>query len=142
MERRVGMLFATVLITVLPGACSTHTSLEDDKRAAIAVVLAHELACQTYDFDKLDSLHTPDSQGIEESYPQPSEPGLRQNYQVLTNAAVRIDYRPQDAVAEVQGNVAWVTVTFTVSGRRILRWAGLCWEEASGMRPLWRATSW
>jgi hypothetical protein len=52
MERRVGMLFATVLITVLPGACSTHTSLEDDKRAAIAVVLAHELACQTYDFDK------------------------------------------------------------------------------------------
>jgi S1-C subfamily serine protease len=33
------------------------------------------------------------------------------NYQVLRHAAVRIDYRPQDAVAEVQGNVAWVTVT-------------------------------
>ena len=29
----------------------------------------------------------------------------------MKNAGVRIEYRPQDAVAEVRGNVAWVTIT-------------------------------
>jgi ketosteroid isomerase-like protein len=113
MQRRVGVLFAiTVLISIVLGACETRTTSEaDDKRAAINVVLAHEQACQTYDFDKLDSLHTPDSRGIEESYPHPFEPGERQGYQAYKDAAVRIDYHPQDAVAEVRGDVAWVTVT-------------------------------
>jgi hypothetical protein len=113
MQRRVGVLFATTVVTcVVLAACSTCTaSEEDDKKAAINVVLAHELACQTYDFNKLDSLHTADSRGIEESYPGPTEPGLRRFYQSMKNAGVRIDYRPQDAVAEVRGNVAWVTVT-------------------------------
>jgi len=107
MQRRVGMLLATAALTsIVLGACKTRTaSEEDDKKAVIAVVLAHELACQTYDLDKLDSLHTPDSGGIEESYPRPSEPGLRQSYQVLKDAGVRIDYHPQDAVAEVQGQL-------------------------------------
>src|SRR5580704_11175670 len=113
MQRRVGVLFATsVVISVVLTACSTCTaSEEDDKKAAINVVLAHEQACQTYDFAKLDSLHTADSRGIEESYPGPTEPGLRHFYQAMKDAGVRIDYRPQDAVAEVRGNVAWVTVT-------------------------------
>ena len=113
MQRRVGMLFAaTITISVVLGACKTRTaSEEDEKKAAINVVLAHEQACQTYDFDKLDSLHTTDSRGIEESYPGPTEPGLRHFYQAMKDAGVRIDYRPQDAVAEVRGNVAWVTVT-------------------------------
>jgi len=113
MQRRVGVLFAiTVLISIVLGACGTRTTSEaDDKRAAINVVLAHQQACQTYDFDKLDSLHTPDSRGIEESYPHPFEPGERQGYQAYKDAAVRIDYHPQDAVAEVRGDVAWVTVT-------------------------------
>jgi hypothetical protein len=44
---------------------------DDEQQAAIAVVLAHEQAVQTYDFDKIDSLHTTDYRGIEESYPQP-----------------------------------------------------------------------
>jgi membrane-associated protease RseP (regulator of RpoE activity) len=112
MQRRVGVLFAmTVVIFVVLAACGTRTaSEEDDKKQAINVVLAHELACQTYDFDKLDSLHTPDSRGIEESYPGPTEPGLRQFYQSMKDAGVRIDYHPQDTVAEVRGNVAWVTV--------------------------------
>jgi PDZ domain/SnoaL-like domain len=113
MQRRVGVLFATtVLISIVLAACSTCTaSEEDDKKAAISVVLAHEQACQMYDFDKLDSLHTADSRGIEESYPSPTEPGLRQFYQSLKDAGVRIAYHPRDAVAEVRGNVAWVTVT-------------------------------
>jgi PDZ domain/SnoaL-like domain len=113
MQRRTGRLFAmVVLISVVLGACKTRTaSVEDDKKAAINVVLAHELACQTYDFDKLDSLHTSDSRGIEESYPGPVEPGLRQAYQADKDAGIHIDYRPQDAVAEVRGDVAWVTVT-------------------------------
>ena len=113
MQRRVGMLFAAViLISVVLGASMTRTaSEEDEKKAAINVVLAHEQACQTFDFDKLDSLHTADSRGIEESYPGPTEPGLRHFYQAMKDAGVRIDYRPQDAVAEVQGDVAWVTVT-------------------------------
>jgi hypothetical protein len=113
MHRRVGVLFATtVLLSFVLAACRTRTaSEEDDKKAAINVVLAHEQACQTYDFDKLDSLHTPDSRGIEESYPGPTEPGLRHFYQAMKDAGARIDYRPQDAVAEVRGNVAWVTVT-------------------------------
>jgi ketosteroid isomerase-like protein len=113
MQRRVGILFATaVLISVVLGACKTRTaSEEDDKQAAINVVLAHEQACQTYDFDKLDSLFTPDAREIEESYPHLTEPSLRQFYQSMKDAGVRIDYRPQDAVAEARGNVAWVTVT-------------------------------
>jgi len=109
-------------------ACRTRTAPEeDDKQAAINVVVAHEQACQTYDFDKLDSLHTPDARGIEESYPHPFEPDERQGYQAYKDAGVRIDYHPQDAVAEVRGNVAWVTVTLhsvwtadTPAGRAML----------------------
>jgi hypothetical protein len=117
MARRTGMVFAiAVLILTVLSACGTRTasetaSQEEDKQAAIKVVLAHELACQTYDFDKLDSLHTPDGRAIEESYPEPPEPGLRQAYQADKDAGIHIDYHPQDAVAEVRGNVAWVTVT-------------------------------
>src|SRR6202046_921644 len=113
MQRQAGVLFATtVLIFCVLAGCRTRTaSEEDDKKAAIDVVLAHELACQTYDFDKLDSLHTADSRGMEEFYPQPFEPGARQSYQADKDAGVHIDYHPQDAVAEVRGNVAWVTIT-------------------------------
>ena len=113
MRRLVGVLFAkTVLISIVLGTCRICVaSTEDDKKAVIHVVLAHELACQTYDFDRLDSLHTADSRGMEESYPQQFEPLARQSYQALKDAGVRIDYRPQDAVAEVRGNVAWVTIT-------------------------------
>jgi len=136
MQPRAGVLFAiTVLISIVLGACGTRTTSEaDDKRAAINVVLAHEQACQTYDFDKLDSLHTPDSRGIEESYPHPFEPGERQGYQAYKDAGMRIDYHPQDAVAEVRGNVAWVTMTLhsvwtadTPAGRAMLggsEWRG------------------
>jgi ketosteroid isomerase-like protein len=116
MQRRVRVHFATTLLIIsLLTACRTRTASEengeDGKQAAINAVLAHEQACQSYDFDKLDSLFTPDAREIEESYPHPTEPGLRQFYQSMKDAGVRIDYRPQDAVAEVQGNVAWVTVT-------------------------------
>jgi len=111
--QRLRVLFATaILVSLVLTACKKQTApQEDDKSAAINVVLAHEQACQTYDFDKLDSLYTPDARGIEESYPLPPEPGLRQFYQSMKDAGVRIDYRPQDAVAQVRGNVAWVTVT-------------------------------
>jgi membrane-associated protease RseP (regulator of RpoE activity) len=135
MQRRVGVLFATtVLISIVLGACRTRTaSEEDDKKAAVNVVLAHEQAVQTYDFDKVDSLHTPDARGIEESYPHPTEPGERQGYQPMKDAGVRIDYHPQDAVAEVRGNFAWVTVTLhsiwtadTPAGRAIL--GGSAWH--------------
>lgn len=113
MRRRVGALFgATVLILFVLAACRARTAPEaGDKKAAIEVVLAHEQACQAYDFDKLDSLHTPDARGIEESYPHPFEPELRQSYQIDKDAGIRIDYHPQDAVAEVRGDVAWVTIT-------------------------------
>ncbi len=113
MRRRVEILFAaTILLFFALAACSTCTApREDDKQAARNIVLAHELACQTYDFDKLDALHMPDARGIEESYPHPFEPELRQSYQVDKDAGLRIDYHPQDAVAEVRGDVAWVTVT-------------------------------
>jgi hypothetical protein len=113
MQRRTGMLFTTAaLLSIVLAACSRCMgSEEDDKKAAINVVLAHERACQTYDFDKLDSLHTADSRGIEESYPHPFEPDARRGYQAYKDAGVRIDYHPEGAVAEVRGNVAWVTVT-------------------------------
>ena len=125
----------TVVIFVVLAACRTRTAPEeDDKKAAIDVVLAHEQACQTYDFDKLDSLHTPDSRGIEESYPHPFEPDERRGYQAYKDAGMRIDYHPQDAVADVRGNIAWVTVTLhsvwtadTPAGRAMLggsEWRG------------------
>jgi ketosteroid isomerase-like protein len=113
---------------------ATHTmSEEDEKRAAIAVVLAHEQAVQAYDFGKVDSLHTADARSIEESYPHPTEPEERQSYQPMKDAGIRIDYHPQDAVAEMRGDVAWVTVTLhsvwtadTPAGRAIL--AGSEWR--------------
>jgi ketosteroid isomerase-like protein len=113
MQRRTRVFFAvTVLIFFILAAYRTSISAQqDDKQAAINVVLAHEQACQTYDFDKLDSLHTPDARAIEESYPHPFEPESRQSYQADKDAGLRIDYHPQDAVAEVRGDVAWVTVT-------------------------------
>ncbi len=116
MQRRAEILFATtVLLSFVLAACGTRTaprtaSQEDDKQATINVVLAHEQAVQAYDFDKMDSLHTPDARAIEESYPHPFEPDERQGYQAYKDAGIRIDYHPQDAVAEVRGNVAWVTV--------------------------------
>jgi hypothetical protein len=113
MRRRVGILFTAMIVTsIVLGACSPcMASEDDDKKAVIDVVLAHEKACQDYDFVKLDSLHTSDARGIEESYPHPTEPELRQGYQVYKDAGVHIDYHPQDAMAEVRGNVAWVTIT-------------------------------
>ena len=135
MRRRVGVLFAAAVLIffVLAAGRMRTAAQEGDKQAAINVVLAHELACQTYDFDKLDSLHTPDARGIEESYPHPFEPELRQSYQIDKDAGIRIDYHPQDAVAEVRADVAWVTVTLhsvwtadTPAGRAIL--GGSVWH--------------
>src|ERR1700691_4559291 len=113
MQRRVGVLFATtVLIFFVLAACRTRTpSEEDDKKAAIHVVLAHERAVQEYDLDKVDSLHTPDARVIEDSYPHPFEPDERQGWQVNKDAGLHVVYHPQDAVADVRGNVAWVTLT-------------------------------
>ena len=113
MQRRAGMIFATTaLISIVLAACRTRTaSVEDDKKAAINVVLAHEQAVQAYDFDKVDSLHTPDARVIEESYPHPFEPDERQGWQVYKDAGLHVDYHAQDVVAEVRGNVAWVTGT-------------------------------
>ncbi|MGA8304595.1 MAG: hypothetical protein WB723_02900 [Candidatus Acidiferrales bacterium] len=48
---------------------------------------------------------------IEDSFPHAFEPDERRGWQLNKNAALHVDYRPQDAVAEVRGNVAWVTVT-------------------------------
>jgi ketosteroid isomerase-like protein len=136
--RRIGLLFsAMVLIFLTLSSCRMRKASEEDaKKAVIDVVLAHEKACQNYDFDKMDSLHTPDARGMEESYPQPFEPGERQGYQFYKDAGVRIDYHPQDAVAEVRGNVAWVTMTLhsvwtadTPAGRAVL-----------GGRSVWHAT--
>jgi hypothetical protein len=98
-----------VLGSIVLGACKTRTaSLEDDKKAAIDVVLAHEQGVQTFDFDRVASLHTPDARGIEESYAHLSEPGRRAGYQPYKDAGIHIEYHPQDAVAEVRGDVAWV----------------------------------
>jgi hypothetical protein len=88
------LVFATtVSIFCLLAACTTRTApAEDDKQAAINVVLAHEQAVMAYDFDKVDSLHTPDARAIEESYPHPFEPAERQGYQTYKDAGIRIDY--------------------------------------------------
>jgi len=119
MQRRAGMLFATtVLIFIVLAACRTRTaSVEDDKKAAINVVLAHEQAVQEYDLAKVDSLHMPDARVIEESYPHPFEPDERQGWKEYKDAGVLVEYHPRDAVAEVRGNVAWVTVTLPSNWR-------------------------
>lgn len=113
MQRRLGMLFATTVLTSLVlASCSTHTpSEEDDKQGAIDVVLAHERAVQAFDLDKVDSLHTPDARVIEESLPHPFEPAERQGWQANQDAGLHVEYDPQNAAAEVRGNVAWVTLT-------------------------------
>jgi membrane-associated protease RseP (regulator of RpoE activity) len=141
MQRRVGVLFATtVLIFFVLAACRTRTpSEEDDKKVAIHVVLAHERAVQEYDLDKVDSLHTPDARVIEESYPHPFEPEERRDWQLNKNAGLHVEYHPQDAVADIRGNVAWVTVALhsvwtsdTPAGRAMLggsEWRGT-WVES------------
>jgi membrane-associated protease RseP (regulator of RpoE activity) len=129
MQRRVGMLFATVVLTfTMLDACKTRTASKgDDERAAINVVLAHEQAVQEFDFDRVDSLHTPDARVIEESYPHPFEPDERQGWQLNKEAGLHVVYHPEDAVADVRGNIAWVTVTLhstwtadTQAGRALL----------------------
>lgn len=119
MQRRVRMRFAAaILISFALGACNTRTSSgEDDKKAAINVVLAHEQAVQDSDFDRVDSLHTPDARVIEESFPHPFEPDERQGWQVYKDAGVHVEYHPQNAVAEVRGDVAWVTLTLRSNWR-------------------------
>jgi ketosteroid isomerase-like protein len=133
---KLGVLFATtILISIVLSACGTRTtSEEDDKKAAINVVLAHEQGVQAYDFDRVDSLHTPDARSIEESYPHPFEPDERRSYQAYKDVGMRIVYHPQDAVADMRGNIAWVTVTLhsvwtanTPAGRAMLggkEWRG------------------
>jgi hypothetical protein len=92
MRRRVGVLFATtVLISIALTACGMRkTSEGDNKKAAINVVLAHEQAVQEFDFDKMDSLHTPDARVIEESYPHPFEPDQRRDWQLNKEAGLLI----------------------------------------------------
>jgi PDZ domain/SnoaL-like domain len=113
MHRRAEILFAvTVLFSIVLGACTTRTApVEEEKQAVINVAFAHERAVQDFDFDKVDSLHTPDVRVIEESFPHPLEPEERRDWQALRDAGVHVDYHPQDAVADVRGNVAWVTLT-------------------------------
>ena len=112
MQRRVGVLLATTVLIILAlAACRTRTALEeDDKKAAINVVLAHKQAVQEYDLDEVDSLHTPDARVIEDSYPHPFEPDERRGWQINKDAGLHVAYDPQDAVADVRGNVAWVTL--------------------------------
>ena len=112
-QRRVGILFAAIFLIFLAlAARRTRAALEvDDKQAAISVVLAHEQAVQAFDFDKVDSLHMPDARVIEESFPHKFEPEERRDWQAFRDAGVHVEYQPQDAVAEVRGDVAWVTVT-------------------------------
>ena len=71
MQRRVGVLFATTLLIffVLAAGRMRAAAQADDKQAAINVALANERAVQENDFDKVDSLYTPDARVIEESYP-------------------------------------------------------------------------
>lgn len=139
MQRRVGMLVAiTGLISIMLGACKSRTASDsasqaDDKQAAINVVLLHERAVQAYDLDKVDSLHTPDARMIDDSFPQPLEPAERQDWQAYKDAGVHVEYHPKNAVAEVRGNVAWVTLTLpsnwradTPAGRAML--GGSTWH--------------
>lgn len=113
MHRPNGLLFATtVLIFLALGSYSTRTAAQaDEKQAAINVALANERAVQENDFDKVDSLYTPDARVIEESYPHPFEPDERRDWQFNKEAGLHVEYHPQDAVADVRGNVAWVTLT-------------------------------
>jgi ketosteroid isomerase-like protein len=113
MQRRLSALFATAaLFSVVLAGCRTSTAPQaDDKQAAINVALANERAVQENDFDKVDSLYTPDARVIEESYPHPFEPDERRDWQFNKEAGLHVEYHPQDPVADVRGNVAWVTLT-------------------------------
>ena len=112
--QRISLVFATIILVIacaLPALAARAAAQEEDKKAAEHVVLAFERAVQEFDFDKADSLVTPDARWIEESYPHPVEPALRQDFQPFKDANMRIDNRPRDTVANVRGDVAWVTVT-------------------------------
>jgi len=113
--QRISLVLATsVLVLSLPFLLRPGVraaSQEDDKKAAEQVVRSFEQAVQEYDFDRVDSFLTPDARWIENSYPCPVEPLLRRAFQTYKDAKIRIDYHPQDVVAHVSGDVAWVTIT-------------------------------
>jgi ketosteroid isomerase-like protein len=115
--QRISLLFSLFVISfsflLHPGVGAANQ--EDDKKAAEQVVRSFEQAVQEYDFDKADSLLTPDAHWIEFGYPTPVEPWLRQVFQKFKDAKVRIDYHPQDAEVHVSGDVAWVTITLNTT---------------------------
>ncbi|MBS0582234.1 MAG: PDZ domain-containing protein [Proteobacteria bacterium] len=154
MRFRIRLTFAAVALVVgLLAACGTRAKLqEDDKKAAINAALAFERAVQAYDFDKADSLVTPNARWIEESYSHPVEPDLRQTFQPFKDTGIRFEYGPRDAVANLENNVAVVTLTLhstwtadTPAGRATLggsKWRAIFVESMVLVRSRegWRIT--
>lgn len=59
----------------------------------------------------IDGKAVSEARWIEEWYPQPEEPALRQGFQRFKAARGRVDYPPQDVEVRVRGDVAWITAT-------------------------------
>jgi hypothetical protein len=118
MRSRVGVLFTTtfLIILVLVASGTLKDSEENDNKAAINLVLLHEQECPTCDSDKLDSLHKPDSRGIEESYPHPFEPDERRGHQAYQEARTRLTTRGLRQAIKTCGCVSFDNGPSPVSG--------------------------
>lgn len=103
------IIFVTAFVLVARG--KQAAGQDDDKKAVENVVRGFEKAVQEFDFDKADSFTTPDARWVENSYPQPVEPGLRSRFLRIKDSRIRMDYHPRDVEVNIRGDVAWATVT-------------------------------
>src|SRR5450432_535427 len=65
--------FAMIAVLILAAIQTPPIAHHDDEKLAVeAAVRAYEQDLQEYDFDKANSLLTPDARWIEDSYPEPA----------------------------------------------------------------------
>jgi ketosteroid isomerase-like protein len=84
----------------------------NEKSAIESTVRTYEHACETYDFQKANSMLAPDAQWIEASYPAPAEftgQGWNNHWEEYKSAQLHIDYHLRDFTTKIHGDVAWVT---------------------------------
>lgn len=85
----------------------------NEKQLIESTIQTFEHAFESYDFDKANSLLTPDAQWIEDSYPAPAQftgQGWSKHWQDYKSAKLRINYHLRDFTTHINGDTAWSTL--------------------------------
>ena len=123
-------LLPGALVALLIGiAASKGVATEErDARAVEATIQSFEQAVQDFDLDKANSLLAPGARWIEYSPPAKLDEFEWPRINRLKVAGVRIAFRLRDFRADVEGDVAWTTLTLegvfssnTPEGKKLLQ---------------------